>query len=147
MRARLEDVDIPPYPAPFTVLQIDDLDSNLLLVERLLENRGGIRVLSADSGLSGLSIARNEQPDLILLDVMMPHMGGDEVLDRLKGDPCTAQIPVVVFSGNRREGVVESMLDAGAESFLPKPFTVESLYAVVDSFRKPAKRRQVSEYP
>jgi CheY-like chemotaxis protein len=119
----------------FTLLQIDDLDANLVLIERLLARRPGIRTLSAHSGREGLAVAKAERPDLILLDIAMPHMSGDEVLSRLKNDPSTANIPVVVFSGSTRDDFVQAMLAAGAAGALPKPFTVKALYDLVDSFK------------
>jgi CheY-like chemotaxis protein len=121
----------------FTVLQIDDLASNLVLVERLLEYRPGIKVYSALSGPDGLDMALAHRPDLILLDLFMPGMAGDEVLTRLKADPRTSNIPVIVFSGSARDERVEAMLRSGAIDFLPKPFTVQSLFAAVDAVRNP----------
>jgi CheY-like chemotaxis protein len=127
---------MPSMPKPdFTVLQIDDLESNLVLIERILERRPHTKVLSALNGPAGLALAEAEQPDLILLDISMPGMMGDEVLARLKAKPATAGIPVVIFSGRQRDEVVEKMLAEGAVDFLPKPFKVEGLLAVVDHFQ------------
>ena len=136
----------PVYPVHmFTVLQIDDLDSNLFLIERLLGQRPDTEVLSALTGAEGLAVAKSKRPNLILLDVVMPEMGGQQVLARLKSDPSTADIPVVVFSGSGRDDVVEAMLASGAVHFLPKPFTVHGLYDVVDSFRKVGQTNQAQE--
>jgi CheY-like chemotaxis protein len=121
----------------FTVLQIDDLASNLTLVERLLEYRPGIKVLSALSGSQGLELAQAHHPDLILLDLFMPVMAGDEVLAKLKADPKTCNIPVIVFSGSVRDERVEAMLRNGAIDFLAKPFTVQGLFTMVDKVRFP----------
>ena len=123
----------------FRILQIDDQDSILMLVERLLTSRPGFESLSAENGRDGLALATAHHPDLILLDVGMPEMGGEEVLARLKADPGTADIPVMILSGSGHDEMIEFMLDHGAAGYLPKPFTAQALYAVVDAFQHAAQ--------
>ena len=120
-----------------TILQIDDLEAMHHLVRALLANRSDTRLISTASGMEGLALAKSEKPNLILLDVDMPEMRGPDVLARLKSDPSTADIPVVVVSGSAEMEVIDAMLANGALHHLAKPFTELALFAVVDSFQGP----------
>ena len=118
----------------FSILQIDDLESMHELMKALLARRPGVRLLSVDNGPQGIAMAKAEQPDLILLDVDMPKMGGPKVLTRLKADSTVSDIPVVIVSGSAEENVIASMLANGALCHLPKPFSAQSLFALLDTF-------------
>ena len=119
----------------FKILQIDDLESMHFLMKAAFAERSEIRLLWADNGLEGIRLATEEKPNLILLDVNMPAMGGQEVLVRLKAESRTADIPVVVVSGTAEQDVIDAMLADGALCHLPKPFTPKALYALVESFQ------------
>jgi CheY-like chemotaxis protein len=110
-----------------SVLYIEDNLSNLKLVERLLERLPDVRLIPAMQGMLGLELARQHQPDLILLDLHLPDVHGREVLEKLKQDPATAAIPVVVLSADATASQVERLLAAGAADYATKPIDVEWL--------------------
>ena len=118
--------------ADATVLYIEDNLSNLKLVERILDRRGDVRLLAAMEGSLGLELARQHRPDLILLDLHLPIMDGQEVLLRLKEDPVTGELPVVVVSADATAARVETLLATGATAFLTKPLDVKRFMAIVD---------------
>jgi PAS domain S-box-containing protein len=117
-----------------TVLYVEDNLANLKLMERIMERRPNITLLSAMQGSLGVTLARDHLPDLIFLDLNLPDMGGVEMLGRLHADPRTADLPVVVISADVTEGQHARLLEAGARDFVPKPFDVERLLGIVDEF-------------
>ena len=117
-----------------TVLYVEDNLANLKLMERIMERRPNITLLSAMQGSLGVTLARDHLPDLIFLDLNLPDMGGVEMLGRLHADPRTADLPVVVISADVTEGQHARLLEAGARDFVPKPFDIERLLGIVDEF-------------
>jgi signal transduction histidine kinase/CheY-like chemotaxis protein len=115
------------------LLLIEDNLSNLKLVERILEARPGVSVLSAMQGGLGLELAHQHLPDLILLDLHLPDIPGDQVLHRLRADPATRSIPVIVVSADATPGQIRRLLEAGASDYLTKPIDVRRLLEVVDA--------------
>ncbi|HEX6676887.1 MAG TPA: ATP-binding protein [Actinomycetes bacterium] len=114
-----------------TVLYIEDNASNLELVERIVQRRGA-SLISAMRPVLGLELAREHGPDLVLLDLQLPDIPGEEVLRRLQADPRTAGIPVVILSADARPGLVTMLLAAGARAFLTKPIDVGELLGMLD---------------
>jgi CheY-like chemotaxis protein/anti-sigma regulatory factor (Ser/Thr protein kinase) len=104
-------------PAPVTVLVVDDDESSRELSKRILQ-REGYNVITADNGITGLSLAREHLPGVIVLDVVMPGMDGWQVLRALAEDQSTAAIPVVMQSMLSQEELGEAL---GADEFLTKP--------------------------
>jgi len=91
----------------------------------------GYSVLLAVDGLEALDKVALERPDLIILDLMLPRMDGYEVLKRLKGDPRTADIPVIVLTARGEKEDRARSLELGAASFMAKPFSPRQLVAEV----------------
>jgi PAS domain S-box-containing protein len=116
-----------------TVLYVEDNKSNLRLVERILAKRPHIKLLSAMNGPLGVELARQHDPALILLDLHLPGMDGEEVLKSLKADERTARIPVVVVSADATNSRVERLLAGGADAFLTKPLQVTRFMGLVDA--------------
>ncbi|MBI4321870.1 MAG: response regulator [Chloroflexi bacterium] len=114
-----------------TVLVVDDELPVRSLIRRALE-MGTYAVLEARDGEEGLEIARERHPDLVLLDIRMPKLDGHEVCRRLKADPSTAHVEVVMVSGNSDPESVQRSLDAGAFAFLSKPFRITELLDTVE---------------
>src|SRR5437016_11249693 len=113
-----------------TVLIVDDNEDNVqILITPLLKR--GYEVRIARDGPSALASVRQQRPDVILLDVMMPGMDGMQVLDHLKLDPKTASIPVVMVTARTQDEDVLAGYQSGAEYYITKPFTLRQvLYAI-----------------
>lgn len=116
------------------VLYVEDDPVNFTLVERILEYRPAVSVLHAPQGRRGLEMATALLPKLILLDLNLPDMHGSEVLQQLRQQPSTADIPVVILSANATPSQIERLLTAGAKNYLTKPFDIDPFLAVVDEF-------------
>ena len=107
-----------------TVLYIEDNLSNVRLIERALERLGDVRLLPAMLGRLGLELAREHRPDVILLDLHLPDIAGEEVLARLVAEPATRRIPVVVLSADASSSQADRLLASGARAYLTKPIDV-----------------------
>jgi len=101
--------------AALTVLYIEDNQPNVDLVQHVLQFRPGVTLLTAPNGAAGLRIARRYLPGLILLDLNLPDLQGDEVLAHLRADERTAAIPVVMVSADATQGQIDRLLAAGAQ--------------------------------
>lgn len=124
---------IPTLPTRQTVLYVEDNLSNLQLVEHILAYRPGVQLLATAYGHASLTQAHDHQPDLILLDLNLPDMPGYEVLQRLRADPHTRDIPVVIVSADATPGQVKRLLEIGARAYLTKPLDVSEFLRVMDS--------------
>ncbi|HEX8833899.1 MAG TPA: ATP-binding protein, partial [Abditibacteriaceae bacterium] len=116
-----------------TVLYIEDNLSNLSLIENLFARRANIRLLTAMQGRRGLELACEHRPDLILLDVHLPDMPGDEVLYHLRAEAATQGIPVVMLSADATPRQAERLLAAGATDYLTKPLDVKRFLHLIDT--------------
>jgi CheY-like chemotaxis protein len=112
------------------ILVIDD-EPQILWVASTRLQAGGYAVSTALSGEQGLKKARKEIPDLVLLDHIMPEMSGDETLERLKKDPATKNIPVIIFTADERRVHMGDCLSRGAADCLFKPFTPDELFSKI----------------
>nr|WP_274522349.1 ATP-binding protein [Ectothiorhodospira mobilis] len=116
-----------------TVLCVDDNPANLRLVEQILARRAvRVRLLSASTPGIGLELARVHHPDLILMDIHMPHMDGFQALQRLQDCPQTAGIPVVALTAHASRGDLKRMRDAGFTDHLGKPLEVDRFLQRLD---------------
>jgi PAS domain S-box-containing protein len=116
------------------LLYIEDTVTNLRLIEEMLRRRPSVRLMPATTGELGLELAREQRPHLVLLDLHLPDIGGQEVLRRLKAEPTTNDIPVVVLSADATKRQRAPLLAAGARDYLTKPISVRRLLEVIDRF-------------
>jgi CheY-like chemotaxis protein len=107
------------------ILVVDDEPDQRFLLRRIFE-RAGHEVADAGDGAAALSMVRASAPDLVVTDMMMPVMGGAELIRCLRGEPATADIPVLVASG-------DSHLAGAADAVVPKPYDWRHLLAVADA--------------
>lgn len=120
--------EIETIPVPMsasTILYIEDNPANLKLLEQILVYRPEVKLIAAMQGRLGLDLAREHQPDLILLDLDLPDLPGIQVLLMLRTDPRTQAIPVVVISADATPHQIERLLEAGARAYLTKPMDVQ----------------------
>ncbi|MEM1329412.1 MAG: response regulator [Planctomycetota bacterium] len=103
-----------------TILLVDDNEQNLELMQAYLDELG-CRVVTARDGVEALERFAECRPDLVLLDIMMPRMSGFQVCAKLKGDPATNAIPVVMVTALNETSDVERAVESGADDFLTKP--------------------------
>lgn len=125
------------------VLVIDDVEMNVSVIASMVATL--CEVLTATSGQQGLEIAAKHQPDLILLDIMMPGMDGFEVFRRLRSTPATAHIPVIFLTGATDMSAEEISLNMGAADFIAKPFRAPVLLARIRNHLELARQRVLLE--
>jgi two-component system, OmpR family, alkaline phosphatase synthesis response regulator PhoP len=118
-----------------TVLVVDDNLQNLELLQVYLEDVD-CRTIPAHNGIEALEIVRKEPLDLILLDVMMPKMSGFEVCKRIKNDPKTSDIPVIMVTALNEFRDIERGIDSGTDDFLSKPVNKLELLTRVKTMLK-----------
>ena len=123
------------------VLYVEDNAANLRLVERVFERRPAIELISASAGLPGLELVRTRRPDVVLLDINLPDVSGEEVLRQIRADPLTATIPVVVVSADANYRQVQLLLEAGAVAYLTKPLDIQDLLSTVDELIEARKQQ------
>ena len=118
-----------------TVLVVDDNQQNLELLQVYLEDVD-CQTIPAHDGPEALEIIAKDFPDLILLDVMMPKMSGFEVCRRIKNDPKTSDIPVIMVTALNEFGDIERAIDSGTDDFLSKPVNKLELLTRVKTMLK-----------
>ena len=121
------------YGAERRLLYVEDTIANVNLIEEILRRRPSIELIPAMQGRLGLELAKEHRPDLILLDLHLPDVSGEDVLAELRRDDATCRIPVVVLSADAKRDRVP-LLAAGASAFLTKPIGVRRLLEVFDRF-------------
>ena len=118
--------------SPVTLLYVEDNLANLSLVETILSERPGWKTIPALQGRMGTELAREHAPDLVLLDLHLPDVQGDEVLRRLRCDARTAGIPVVMISADATPRTIDRLIAEGADAYLTKPLDVDEFLAAID---------------
>ncbi|WP_259315605.1 ATP-binding protein [Capillimicrobium parvum] len=131
LRGSSADVEGLTIGGPVTVAYIEDNLSNLELVERLFERVGNVTLIPAMQGQLGIELAARHRPHLVLLDLHLPDLDGDEVLRRLQGDERTKHIPVIVLSADATSARIDELKEHGAAGYLTKPIDVHEFLAAV----------------
>jgi two-component system cell cycle response regulator DivK len=116
-----------------TILYVEDNEYNRKIVRQLLA-RTSYRLLEAVDGESGVIMAQQHLPQLVLMDVQLPRMSGLDATRALKTDPRTSHIPIIVITSFALSGDREKAADAGADSYLAKPYSPRELLALVRQF-------------
>ena len=122
------------YSGERSLLYVEDTVANVRLIEAILTRRPSVHLLPAMLGELGLDLARQHHPDLILLDLHLPDLGGETVLERLLGDPGTRDIPVVILSADATQDRRDALVAKGARAYLTKPIGVRRLLEVIDEY-------------
>jgi DNA-binding response OmpR family regulator len=115
---------------PVVVVIADNADLNAFVCQALSQR---YRVRAALDGRSGLELARAHRPDLIVSDIMMPQLSGEQVLAEVRADPVLANTPVLILTARADDRSRLALLEAGANDFLPKPFQLGELQVRVDN--------------
>jgi CheY-like chemotaxis protein len=117
-----------------TVLYVEDNPANLRLLEIVFGEAPNLKLLSAGDGARGIELAIDKQPDIILLDLHLPDVNGDEVLQQLKAEPKTQSIPVVMISADATPKQRRALRAAGAVEYLTKPLNLKLLFSVLAEY-------------
>ena len=104
-----------------TVLIVEDSPSVRRLIEVSVRPLG-VKILAAEDGIKGLDLARQELPDVVLLDIGLPGIDGWEVLSELRGDPATAELGVIIVTAHAQPEIAAAAEKRGADGFITKPF-------------------------
>ena len=113
-------------PSEYKVLIVDDVISNVLLLKVLLTNEK-FKIVTAGNGTQALEQVKKENPDLVLLDVMMPDISGFEVAQQMKADPEMAEIPIIFLTALNSTADIVKGFQVGGNDFISKPFNKEEL--------------------
>lgn len=116
---------------PFRILVVDD-DASIRKMILAALRRGPYQFFEAANGKEALDLMRNEHPDVVVLDLMMPILSGWDVLRERQSEPALSRIPVILISANR-DPEIANAVDKGVCAFLPKPFDIGALSALVQS--------------
>lgn len=116
-----------------TILNVEDNEFNRKIVRDLL-GRTTYRLLEAADGDSGVAVAHRELPDLIIMDIQLPRMSGLEATRTIRADPRTAHIPIIVITSFALAGDEEKAKQAGATTYLPKPYSPRELLQMIRTF-------------
>lgn len=110
----------------YTILVVDDIPLNLVLVEKML-SRYNFTIKKAGGGQQALNMIAKEMPSLVLLDLMMPNIDGYEVLNRLRSESSTKNLPVIILSALNSDADIIKGFKAGANDFITKPIIMDRL--------------------
>ena len=108
------------------ILYVEDNDDNVFMLKNRL-TRAGFTIIVATDGAQGIAMATSEQPDLILMDLTLPDINGEEATRQIKADPATKRIPVIALTANAMSGDREKAIAAGCDDFDTKPVDLQRL--------------------
>jgi CheY-like chemotaxis protein len=114
------------------ILYIEDIPENIELVRQILSRREEIRLLSVSNAIDGIELAKSETPDLILMDIHLPGMGGLTAFKKLQTKNETKNIPVIALTADGMDGDINKALDMGFKGYLTKPIDVPKFLEVID---------------
>jgi CheY-like chemotaxis protein len=125
---------IAKHEGDMKILYVEDNDDNIYMLRNRLM-RAGFRVIIATDGVQGITMAASEQPDLILMDITLPDISGEEATRRLKADRATKHIPVIALTANAMTGDREKALAAGCDDFDTKPVEMSRLLEKINALK------------
>jgi DNA-binding response OmpR family regulator len=128
-------------PASKKILIVEDEPDILKLVTLYLEKEG-YRTVSAASGMEGLRQVKQEKPDLVVLDLMLPEIDGLEVCRRLRSVPATAMLPIIMLTAKAEESDTIIGLELGADDYVTKPFSLKTFVARIKALFRRLERKQ-----
>lgn len=117
------------------ILYIEDNSQNMRLVKKMLM-AGGYEMIGAENGWTGIKLAEEHQPDLILVDINLPDIDGTEVTAHLRANPIFSDTPIIALTANAMYGDRERFLDAGCDDYLSKPVSKNELLEKVEQHLK-----------
>ena len=116
------------------ILIIDDEEDFCRALKKSLEMKSSFQVLTATRGKEGMRLAKTQQPDLILLDIMMPDMAGTEVAEKLSDDPATASIPIIFVTAIIQQNELKNSDGvAGGQTIIAKPVILDTLIKIINT--------------
>lgn len=115
------------------VLIIEDNEQNMYLFSFLLQ-QNGYQVIQAENGHRGLTLAEDEKPDFILLDIQLPDMNGYEIAQKLKANPQTVHIPIIAVTSYAMVGDREKTVESGCTGYIEKPINPDTFLAEIERF-------------
>ncbi|MBN2472717.1 MAG: response regulator [Anaerolineae bacterium] len=125
---------------PAHILIVDDIKDARVLMRLMLSTKGGFSISEATGGTEALQIVRENHPDLVVLDYMMPDMDGIDVCHAIRADAAIADTPILMLTARTDLGIHEKALDAGATSFMNKPVKPQDLVAEASRLIEEARR-------
>ncbi len=126
------------------IIYIEDDLPNVALVKKVFSKLANTHVLTAMQGQIGLELIRDERPDVVLLDLNLPDISGEEVLQRLKASEETKHLPVIILSADATEATTQRLLAGGAYAYLDKPLNVVMLMQLIEGIKKAKEERYFS---
>src|SRR5678815_3062538 len=128
-------------PVHKTILVVED-DPNILNLVRLYLEKEGYSVVTAETGLDALSKVQEEHPQLVILDLMLPELDGLELCKRIRANPETSLLPVIMLTAKAEEADMVIGLELGADDYITKPFSPKALAARVKAVFRRTERPQ-----
>jgi CheY-like chemotaxis protein len=116
------------------ILVVDDSKTALMMEREILERRTKYQCVTASDGLEAVEKARQERPDLILMDVVMPRMNGFEACKKMRQQPGTKEIPIVLVTTRGEESYMEAGFQSGCNDYITKPVNGTELVALIQSY-------------